>query len=151
MSIDAVMSPPPRRGVTAALTSMLVTVSTRPFGIADVPTPEPGRIAPTTPYGIVYPINDGGYWGSLGAPESSGRFAFQVTTVGERADQCEWLGDRARLAILARTTAGVFVNTITLDSPYVTKLRESLSGPGNMIRVDQMWSCSETFIIHVTT
>lgn len=147
MTVDVFVSPPPRREVTANLTAMLQTVTTRPFGITDVPPPDSGKIAPTTPYGIVYPMNDGGYEGGLGAPESMGRFAFQVTSVGSRADQCEWLEDRVRNAILARTTAGSFVNALSLSAPFVVTTRWSLSGPGNMIRADQLWSVSETFML----
>lgn len=149
MTVDATMSPPPRREVTRVLASVLTTVTTRPFAVTDVPPPDAGKLVPTPPYGIVYPINDGSYWGGLGAPERDAEFAFQITSVGATSDQCEWLSDRVRSTILGRTSAGVYDTTITLTSPFICNYRESLSGPGNMIRNDLMWSTTESFMLYV--
>jgi hypothetical protein len=149
MTTDIRMSPPPRREVTAALTSLLEEETEKLFGVVDMPPVPEGQLAPDLPYGIVYPINDGEYWGGLGGPESSGEFTFQVTVVGGRADQCEWLGDRVRTAVLGRTTAGAFNTELALTTPYVVVARKSLSGPGNMIRSDLLWSQSETFCLYV--
>jgi hypothetical protein len=151
MTVDPLMSPPPRREVTAQLAILLRSQTTKDFGVVDMPEPLPDALTPALPYGVIYPINDGGYWGGLGAPQASAEFTFQVTTVGGRADQCEWLGDRVRAAILGRTTSGAFNTVITLTTPYLVIDRESQGGPGNMIRSDLLWSQSETFCLYVVS
>lgn len=150
MTVDATMSPPPRRELTRVLATALATVTTRPFGVVDVPLPSEGQLAPTPPYGIVYPINDGRYWGGLGAPEANAAFVFQVTSVGATSDQCEWLSDRVRSVILGRTSADAFNTALTLTAPFIVTCRESESGAGTMARNDIMWSTTESFSFYVS-
>jgi hypothetical protein len=149
MTVEATLSPPPRREVTRVLAATLTTVTTRTFSVADVPTPAPGQLTQTPPYGIVYPINDGQYLGGLGAPENCAEFAFQVTSVGATSDQCEWLSDRVRGVILGRNADGAYDTDIPLTSPFICNYRHSLSGAGNMIRNDLMWSTTESFMLYV--
>jgi hypothetical protein len=151
VTVNERVSPPPRREVTERLHALLEEETSKRFGVVDMPDPLPGKLTPDLPYGIVYPINDGGYWGGLGAPQSSAEFTFQVTVVGGRADQCEWLGDLVRTAILGRVTTGAFNAEISLTSPFICIARESTSGPGNMIRSDLLWSQSETFCLYVAS
>lgn len=149
MTLDVTLSPPPRREVTRVLASTLATSTTRPFAVADVPPADAGKLTPTPPYGIVYPINDGGFLGGLGAPENCAEFAFQITSVGATSDQCEWLSDRVRNVLLGRNAQGTYETAIALTAPFICNYRHSLSGPGNMIRNDLMWSTTESFMLYV--
>lgn len=149
MTIDVNMSTPPRRKVTRALRDLLIAQTGRPIGVVDVPDPEPGRIAPESPYGLVYPINDGGFWGGMGAPESSAEFTYQVTSVGDRDDQVEWLADKVREVLLGRTTAGDFNTAFSLADGWKVCYRYSRLGAGSMIRVDKLWTVDDTYCFHI--
>lgn len=69
--------------------------------------------APTNhiaPYGIVYTIDGGMEWGApLTAPESEAIFVYQVTSVGARRDQAEWMADRVRRTMIDRAPDGSFL------------------------------------------
>lgn len=149
MTLNTILSPPPRRDVIKGLLDALKASTARPFAVSDVPPPDAGKVAPTPPYGIIYPINDGSFWGGLGAPENSAEFAFQVTSVGATYEQCEWLSDRVRNTVLGRNDNGVYEYAITMPSPHHINYRESLSGAGNMTRNDLMWSTTESFMLYV--
>lgn len=147
--VDVSMSPPPRRKVTNALRDLLITQTSRAVGVVDVPDIESGAIAPESPYAIIYPINDGGFWGGMGAPESSAEFTYQITSVGDRGDQCEWLADKIREVLLGRDTSGDFSTAFTLTDGWKVAQRYSELGAGSMIRVDKLWTTDDTFCFHI--
>ncbi|MDJ0383210.1 hypothetical protein [Streptomyces sp. G-G2] len=100
-----------RAPLTAAVRTMLTAATGRPCGLGGLPLVD-GRPAPL-PYSVLYPLG-GLVGGSPFADYSEDACpAFQVTIVGARTDQAEWLADRVRRAFLQRTPAGDWEQPVT--------------------------------------
>jgi hypothetical protein len=136
-----------RRTLTTALQGLLGDVSGYVVEIADVPQPPTGARVPTTPYASIYPLNIGRFWGATYGVQKNGAFAYQVTSVGARGDQAEWMADVVRSIILGQDADGAFVYPILVPGMKVT-LRESPEGAGFMDRSDLLYYIPERFIIH---
>jgi hypothetical protein len=154
-------SPPLRRPLTRGLLNLLRSVTHRPFDVVNVPAPDSGAQNPEMPYGILYPVSSGSFTGGeYASVEVDGNYVYQVTSVGGTYDQCEWLSDRVRLAILGRTATDSFAFDIepvaANGNPYPTVVmgRESESGPGDVSRAQQgpvgLYTCVERFRIYTT-
>lgn len=154
-------SPPMRRPLTRGLLNLLRSVTHRPFDVVNVPAPDSGAQNPEMPYGILYPVPGGSFTGGLYANvEVDGIYVYQVTSVGGTYDQCEWLSDRVRLAILGRAADDSFAFAIEpVDArgnawPTTVNNRESESGPGDVSRAQQgtvgLYTCVERFRIFTT-
>jgi hypothetical protein len=161
LPIDYTKSPPVRRPITRGLLAMLRSVTGRPFDVANVPAPDSGLQNPSMPYGVVYPVPGGSFTGGLYAGvESDAVMVYQVTTVGGTYDQCDWLADHVRLAILGRDSTDRFVNDIVpVDSqanPVGLKVidRLSESGPGDVGRPEEgtvgLYTEVERFHLYIT-
>lgn len=87
---------------TKALRAMLQDTTGRPVGLGRYPTDSSGQVV-ATPYAVLFPIPGTTYdgpplWDAFDTPT----WQYQVTSVGARADQAEWMGDRVRVALLDR-------------------------------------------------
>lgn len=141
MSVDASVSPPTRRPVTNALEELLRSVTGRPIGVVNVPASESGEQNPVCPYAIIYPVPGGYFDGPFFAtPDVDAEYVFQVTSVGETYDQCEWMADRVRAAILGRSSDRSFTYDLVLLDPEgdpdtrIVNDRRPESGPGDVGR-----------------
>lgn len=81
------------------------------------PAPPAGEVAPKVPYVILYPVPGSFDSPTLDAPEGSGIFLIQATSVGELAAQAEMVSDRVRRILLGRA-----------NGAYVTNLDDTESG-----------------------
>lgn len=103
-------STPEVRKLTAAYVAMLEQVTGRLFGDLDAPgtldTPA------VKPYGVVQHLAGGLRFGDVARPNGMATVIYQVTAVGERADQAEWLADLVTAATLDLNSTG-FANNIT--------------------------------------
>lgn len=105
------------------------------------------------PYCIVYTIDGGELWGSLRFPESDALVIYQVTSVGERRDQAEWMADRVRRTILNRISSGF---QVPMGNPegWVINDRRSHGGVGQVnsegLPPNQVFSIPERFALSVT-
>ncbi|MFE0642811.1 MULTISPECIES: hypothetical protein [unclassified Streptomyces] len=92
---------PPRLPLTRALVGVLAAGTGRPCGLGVLP-----RAADGQPAGFPYLILDslpGEFSGpSFADWQADATWTYQVTSVGERADQTQWLGDRVRVVVAER-------------------------------------------------
>jgi hypothetical protein len=99
-----------RSPVNRALQEMLAGATGKPCGLGTLPLVG-GKPTPV-PYTVLYPL--GGTIG--GAPladqAEDAVLLYQVTAVGARTDQAEWLADKVRRALLERTPTGGWVNAL---------------------------------------
>ena len=94
-----------RLPVTRALAALLEHATGRPCGIGELPRVqgESGWELAATPYTILdsLPAEFGGP--PLWDWHADAAWAYQITSVGERGDQVEWLADRVRAGLVGRT------------------------------------------------
>jgi hypothetical protein len=95
----------PRLPLTRALVDVLATSTGRPCGLTVLPRAADGKPA-TFPY-LVLDSLPGEFSGPAFADwHADARWTYQATSVGERADQVQWLGDRVRSALFGRSQSG---------------------------------------------
>lgn len=136
-----------RRPVTAAFIDLL-EITTLPIGDHTAPTEVAGK-----PWAIVYSIPGGALRDdNLAAVENGIDLIYQVTSVGRRRDQAEWMADLVRTTVMARTSSG-----FTTAWPAMTGLsvadRQLLGGLGGVEPSGQspheLWSVAERFLIRL--
>lgn len=139
-----------RREVNEAVADFLDPLG-RPVGRARIPTqPTNDQIVADPPYMILYPIMGGTYWGApLTSPEDSMGLVYQVTCVGMREDQAQWLADEVRVRILDRNTDGAFVSSLTVAGLNVI-MREPEGPPSGPMQEGKIWQVVERYKITVS-
>ncbi|MFF6963487.1 hypothetical protein ACFY9G_08930 [Streptomyces anthocyanicus] len=94
-----------RLPVTRALAALLEHVTGRPCGVGELPRVQ-GKSG-WEPAPVPYMILDSLPAEFAGPPlwdwHADAAWSYQVTSVGERADQVEWLADRVRVGVVGRT------------------------------------------------
>ncbi|GHJ28577.1 hypothetical protein TPA0910_30100 [Streptomyces hygroscopicus subsp. sporocinereus] len=94
-----------RLPITRALAALLEQATGRPCGIGELPRVQgkSGWEPAPAPYTILdsLPAEFGGP--PLWDWHADAAWSYQVTSVGERADQVEWLADRVRAGVVGRT------------------------------------------------
>lgn len=136
-----------RRIVTAALIDLLET-TTIPIGDHTAPDEVAGK-----PWAVVYSIPGGGLLDdNLAAVEDGMDLLYQVTSVGRRRDQAEWMADRARSTIIGRTSAGFSTTFPTITGLNVAD-RQLWGGVGGVEpsgeAPHQVWSVAERFLLRL--
>lgn len=136
-----------RRPITSALAAFLALETGKPVGQGTVPLTAAG-IPAEPPYAIVYPLTGGDTWGpTYDGPEEGADLPYQVTSVGLRLDQAEWMADRVRQAMLRRLNGALAAQ---LAVPGVNVLDRALSGFGGADREGDVVSIPDSFIVRVT-
>lgn len=135
-----------RAPVTKAIEQDLLVGTGRPGAVGRAPKPTVGQTAPEMPYWILYSLPGGDLTGPAGAPSADGTLDYQVTCVGERADQIEMLGDRVRRTMLRRHPNG----HPTLSPAGVTVMEVTGTGFGGVDFDGPIGSSAEIFTVHVT-
>lgn len=106
---------------------------------------------PANPYWILYPLPGGGHTGPAQHAEADATFVYQVTVVGERADQIEGGADRVRAAMLGRGTDGVpRLLGVTLGTVRVMDVEMASFGGVDDVQSDT-GSSAEVYALSVTT
>jgi hypothetical protein len=96
---------PPRLPLTRAVADVLAAATGRPCGLAVMPREASGQPA-AYPY-LVLDSLPGEFSGPAFADwHADAAWTYQVTSIGERVDQVQWLGDRVRAALVGRTGSG---------------------------------------------
>lgn len=136
-----------RRTVTAAFVS-LAAATGLPVGDHTAPVEVAGK-----PWAIVYSISGGGLLDSnLAALEEGMDLIYQVTSVGRRRDQAEWLADRTRGVVVGRTAAGFSAPFPAIAGAKVAD-RQLWGGLGGVEpsgdSPNQVWSVAERFLLRL--
>lgn len=142
---------PTRRELNDSLRTLLATATGRPIGVVRAPykNSDVTQVA-DVPYAIIYPIVGGNFSGSpLFHPEEDAAFTYQVTSVGLRDDQAEWMADSVRVGLLGRGSDGNFVNAMTVPNMTVV-MREPTGPPGGLTVVDRIFQVAESYRIWVS-
>lgn len=97
-----------RLPVTRALTALVEGTTGRPCGIGELPRVqgESGWERATVPYTILDSLPAEFTGPPLWDWHADAAWSYQVTSVGERADQVEWLADRVRAGLVGRDGDG---------------------------------------------
>lgn len=111
-------------------------------GVAKPPPPPSGQRTPTLPYAILYPLGLGTDGPGYYAPDSTGRFTYQVTSVGEDARQVDGLADDVRAVLVGRTGTGFVTD---LDAPGVRVSERWTEGPTSFDYSPPLLSLPELF------
>ncbi|MFE9250159.1 MULTISPECIES: hypothetical protein [Streptomyces] len=97
-----------RLPVTRALAALVEKTTGRPCGIGELPRVEgkSGWEPAASPYTVLdsLPAEFGGP--PLWDWHADAAWSYQITSVGERGDQVEWLADRVRNGVVGRTDGG---------------------------------------------
>lgn len=96
---------PPRLPLTRALVDVLAANSGRPCGLGVLPRAADGQPA-AFPYLILDSLPGEFSGPSFANWQADAAWSYQATSVGERADQAQWLGDRVRASLFDRTSSG---------------------------------------------
>lgn len=136
-----------RAPFTAAVRAMLAAATGRPCGLGALPLLD-GRPAPL-PYSVLYPLGGPVNGAPFADASEDASPAFQVTIVGARTDQVEWLGDRVRRAFLQRTAAGEWEYPVTVPGLNVWA-RELLVDEGVDPASGDVMTCIQRYKFSVT-
>ncbi|MCZ4098300.1 hypothetical protein [Streptomyces sp. H39-C1] len=95
------------RIVSLALQSTIAASTGRSCGYGTAPIASSLPTGAATPYSVLYPL---GFPTTSGPPfgdaTADARLLYQVTSVATTAEQAEWMADKVRSAVLARSSAG---------------------------------------------
>lgn len=145
------LTTPLRHPVTVSFAEMLKTGTGRSIGVGRSPVVDGDALAvPDFPYAIVYPVAGGGFSGSLAFPDEDAAFEFQVTGVGLRLDQADWMTDKVRSVVLGRSGSGNFLYEMTVTDHAVVN-REPTGPPGAPVESDNVWSVAASYYVRVST
>lgn len=111
-----------RAPVTMAVRTMLAAATGRPCGVGVLPLVD-GKPAPL-PYSVLYPMGGSVDGAPLSNASEDAHLTYQVTIIGTRTDQAEWLADRVRRAFLQRAPTGSWEHP--LDIPGVNEWAREL-------------------------
>lgn len=136
-----------RRIVTAALLDLLET-TTLPIGDHTAPAEVAGK-----PWAVLYSIPGGEQsTANLAAVEDGTDLIYQVSSVGRRRDQAEWMADLIRAVIVGRT-AGAFTATWPAMAGLKVADRQMWGGVGGVEPSGEaphrVWSVAERFLIRI--
>ncbi|NUK32214.1 hypothetical protein HRW12_00180 [Streptomyces lunaelactis] len=96
----------PRLPVTRALAALIAKATGQPCGIGELPLVR-ARSGEWEPASVPYTILDSLPGEFSGPPlwdwHADAAWSYQVTSVGERDDQVQWLADRVRHGVVGRT------------------------------------------------
>jgi hypothetical protein len=97
---------PARLPVTRALAALIEQATGRPCGVAELPRVR-GESGEWKPASAPYTILDSLPGAFTGPPlwdwHADAAWTYQVTSVGERGDQVQWLADRVRAGVVGRS------------------------------------------------
>ncbi|MFJ4010319.1 hypothetical protein [Streptomyces sp. NPDC090026] len=93
-----------REQFSASLRLMLAKATGRPCGLGSLPLVD-GSPAPV-PYIVLYPQGGRVHGAPLADRSEDADLVYQVTSVGARTDQAEWMAGRVERAVLERTAVG---------------------------------------------
>lgn len=132
-----------RRPITDWMKALLIAGTGKNGDIGRAPT------ANVVPYFIVYVIDGGEEWGAFSQPQSEAVLVYQVTSVGVRHDQAEWMADRVRRTMLQRDAAGAFLVQLAPPVGVVVQDRRPNDSRGVVEQVNDIFQVAERYEVCV--
>ncbi len=136
------------RVVSLAVQAALVAGTGRSCGYGTAPVAADKPTGNQAPYSVLYPIGGTSSGPPFGDADGDGRMLYQVTSIGTTAEQCEWMADKVRTALLGRAK-GAFATSITAVGHTV--VGRELDKEDGVAVVSSVYSYVQRFILHVTT
>ncbi|GAA3304797.1 hypothetical protein GCM10020295_56850 [Streptomyces cinereospinus] len=136
------------RVLSLAVQAMLASATGRSCGYGSAPTSSSLPTGAATPYSVLYPVGSTSDGPPFGDASADARIVYQVTSVATTAEQAEWMADKVRAGMLARTVLG-YTYPITAAG-YVVMSRELDKEEGVTV-ASGVYSYVQRFAIEVTT
>ncbi|MER6131902.1 hypothetical protein [Streptomyces sp. NPDC001815] len=136
------------REVSLAVQKTLAASTGRSCGYGTAPTSSSTPTGTTVPYGVLYPLGVTTSGPPYGDGDADARVLFQVTSVASTAEQVEWMADKVRTALLARSK-GIYSNAITVAG-YAVMGRELDKEEGISVS-GGVYSYVQRYVLTVTT
>lgn len=136
------------RVLSLAVQAMLGTATGRSCGYGTAPTASSLPTGAVTPYSVLYPVGSTSDGPPFGDASADARVVYQVTSVAVTAEQAEWMADKVRAGMLARTALG-YTYPIAA-SGYVVMSRELDKEEGVSV-AGGVYSYVQRFAIEITT
>ncbi|WP_033819786.1 hypothetical protein [Kitasatospora sp. MBT63] len=137
------------RVVSLAVQTALSTATGRSCGYGTAPTASDKPTGVTIPYCVLYPLGGTSSGPPFGDGDGDGRMLYQVTSIGTTAEQAEWMSDKVRVALLARTKTGGYVTAIPISGHTV--IGREIDKEDGVTVVSGVYSYVQRIILHVTT
>ncbi|MER7047951.1 hypothetical protein [Streptomyces jumonjinensis] len=143
----------PRRPVTRALVTLIEEATGRPCGTGALPRIRAGGawVPAVVPYTVLDSLPGTFSGPPLADWHADVAWSYQVTSVGEREDQAEWLADRVRAGIVGRTR-GQWTRELALPQGRVIdrELHYDSAGEPSVSAAGAIVSYVQRFTITVT-
>jgi hypothetical protein len=136
------------REVSLAVQKTLATTTGRSCGYGTAPTASSTPTGAAIPYSVLYPLGATTSGPPYGDGDADARMLVQVTSVASTAEQVEWMADKVRTALLARSN-GTYTNAITITGCAVIG-RELDKEEGISVN-SGVYSYVQRYILTVTT
>ncbi|MEW1658822.1 hypothetical protein [Streptomyces sp. NPDC093707] len=136
------------RVLSLAVQTMLGTATGRSCGYGTAPTASSLPTGTATPYSVLYPVGSTSDGPPFGDASTDARIVYQITSVATTAEQAEWMADKVRAGMLARTTLG-YTYPIAAAG-YAVMCRELDKEEGVSV-ASGVYSYVQRFAIEVTT
>lgn len=140
---------PPRTILNRAIVLTVATATQKSSELAAIPddVQYDAQDRLVDPYSIIYPLH-----GQPSYPDLEDKWCvtlmYQVTNVGQNADQAQWMADASRKALTSRASNGDWTNPITASDASVIdrRLREE-GGPEST--GGGLWQVVDTYDLEV--
>ncbi|GAO08690.1 hypothetical protein TPA0598_04_03260 [Streptomyces lydicamycinicus] len=136
------------RVLSLAVQTMLGTATGRSCGYGTAPTASSLPTGAATPYCVLYPVGSTSDGPPFGDASADARIVYQITSVATTAEQAEWMADKVRSGMLARTPLGYTYPIVATG--YAVMSRELDKEEGVAV-ASGVYSYVQRFAIEVTT
>jgi hypothetical protein len=144
---------PHRTALNRALVTAIAAATSKPCELAAIPASVTydGAGLLVDPYSIVYPLPGVGSYANL-EDVWCVVMQYQVTNIGQNADQAQWMADASRQALTSRNpdAGGVWTQPITASDVLVIDRRLREEG-GPEPTGGGLWQVVDTFDLEVST
>lgn len=136
------------RVLSLAVQAMLASATGRSCGYGTAPTSSSLPTGAATPYSVLYPVGSTSDGPPFGDASADARIVYQVTSVATTAEQAEWMADKVRAGMLARTTLGY---TYAIAATGYMVMSRELDKEEGVTVASGVYSYVQRFAIEVTT
>jgi hypothetical protein len=102
------------------------------------------------PYSVLYPLGATTSGPPYGDGDADARILIQVTSVASTAEQVEWMADKVRTALLARSN-GTYTNAITITGCAVIGRERELDKEEGISVSSGVYRYVQRYVLTVTT